>query len=122
MGINTFFASRHGGGDCSWSPDSDPCRQAAAFAAYYHAVSDAASHTLGALMGITLGSCSDFLGRRPIIRVSAILHTIVIATLALHVLAGYTLWVYLVAEPLVAAFEVSGVFLALLLDVRHILP
>lgn len=115
--ILTFFAASHGGGDCELTPASSPCRKAATDAAFYGGVSSGICTGAGALLALTLGFRSDHLGRRPIIRVRAWLSLLPIATLALHVFGGWTLWLFLVASPLFRAFDISGVMLAFVADV-----
>mmetsp|Transcript_61302 Transcript_61302/g.142618 ORF Transcript_61302/g.142618 Transcript_61302/m.142618 type:complete len:484 (-) Transcript_61302:154-1605(-) len=119
---NTFFAEAHGGGNCERDPDSDPCKQGAADAAFWHSISDASSHVVAMVVALALGSCSDKLGRLPVLRAGAVVSACVYLALALHVELGWTLWLYLVASPLAEAFDTNGVVIALLLDIQHFIP
>lgn len=114
--VNTFFAATHGGGDCEAVPDSDPCRQGAADAAFFRGYSSAVADIIGMLTAVNLGSCSDSIGRRPLLRVNAVLRSLPYVALAGHMVAGLTLWVYLVLGAAVEGFDVNGVFGALLHD------
>mmetsp|Transcript_66491 Transcript_66491/g.187296 ORF Transcript_66491/g.187296 Transcript_66491/m.187296 type:complete len:463 (+) Transcript_66491:75-1463(+) len=114
--VNTFFAATHGGGDCEAAPDSDACRQGAADAAFFRGCSSAVADNIGMLTAVNLGSCSDSIGRRPLIRVNGVLRAMPYIALAGHMVAGLTLWVYLVLGAAVEGFDVNGVFGALLHD------
>eukprot|EP00747_Dinoflagellata_sp_TGD_P135234 gnl/TRDRNA2_/TRDRNA2_175434_c2_seq2.p1 gnl/TRDRNA2_/TRDRNA2_175434_c2~~gnl/TRDRNA2_/TRDRNA2_175434_c2_seq2.p1 ORF type:complete len:423 (+),score=37.84 gnl/TRDRNA2_/TRDRNA2_175434_c2_seq2:156-1271(+) len=62
------------------------------------------------------GSYSDVIGRRPLIRIFGTLTVLPLVALTFHITAGLTLWVYLLLVPVVFAFDVNGVFLALMSD------
>ncbi|CAE7266133.1 griF, partial [Symbiodinium sp. CCMP2592] len=65
---NTFFAEKYGGDDCEAHPSSDPCRKGATDAAQIGSFTDAAAHAAAMFMAVCLGSYSDSLGRRPMLR------------------------------------------------------
>ena len=119
---NSFFAIPHGGGDCERFPKSHPCQQGATDAAFWHSIAEAISHLFAMPTAIALGSLSDHVGRLPFVKAAALLSAVVLGALAAHVQFGVTLWVYLVANPLVEAFDCNGVFVAIMLDVQHIIP
>ncbi|CAE7202810.1 tetA [Symbiodinium natans] len=114
--VGTFFAAKYGGGDCEAHPSSDPCRRAATFAALVFGWSNAAANLVAMLVAVCLGSCSDVLGRRPLIRAFGIATLLPIVALSLHVTTGLTLWIYLVLQPLVECFDVNGVYMAIMAD------
>jgi len=115
--VNTFFAARHGGGDCEDTPSSDPCRRGAADATLYHGVSGGISKSVAWLLALGLGSWSDVIGRRPLFRSKALVSVLPIAALAVHSVWGVSLWLYLVFSPIYEAYDINGVFLALMSDV-----
>lgn len=114
--INSFFASWHGGGDCELTPNSDACRQGSTDAALYHGVTGAATHTVGWLCAVSMGSFSDLVGRKPLFQVKVIVSLVPTGLLALHIWTGVTLWLFLLSEPFYIAFNVQGVALACLTD------
>ncbi|CAK0836519.1 unnamed protein product, partial [Prorocentrum cordatum] len=114
---NTFFAAGHGGAeDCEATPKADACREGAADAALYRGWAGAASHAGAMLLAVSLGLHSDSVGRRPLIRSFGVLNLAPLVALALHVELGVSLWPFLLAQPAVEAFDVSGVYLALVSD------
>ncbi|CAE7870106.1 Tetracycline resistance protein, class A [Symbiodinium microadriaticum] len=114
--IGTFFAAQYGGGDCEVNPSSEPCRRAATFAALVFGWSNAAANLVAMLLAVCLGSCSDVLGRRPLIRAFGVATMLPCLALALHVTTGITLWIFLVLQPLVECFDINGVYLAVMAD------
>jgi len=119
---NSFFAAAYGGGDCASEPDSKPCQQGATDASSWHSVSEASSNILAMLTAVTLGSYSDRVGRLPILQASAVLSALVFACLALHVLLGWSLWMYLTTFAIVEAFDANGVIIAMVLDIPNMIP
>lgn len=113
----TFFASRHGGGDCQATPSSEACRQASSDVALYSGISNGFCNAAGALFAMGLGSYSDVKGRRHPILIRAVIGVFVPASLALHAFTNMTLWCYLVVCPIFRSFDVSGVYLAFISDV-----
>jgi len=112
----SFFASRHGGGDCEASPSLEPCRRGASDLAFYKGVSNCLSHGLGWTFALLTGSWSDTLGRQPFFVAKSLILVLPFASLALHVFGGFTLWAYLVFVPLVNVFDINAVFLACMND------
>lgn len=115
--INTFFAERYGGGDCEATPKSGPCQKGAVDAAFYHGLSDAAAHIMAMFLAMPLGKCSDSIGRLPVMRTYNVLLLLPLVALTSYIVGGITLWFYLVLAPAVEAFDVNGVFLAIMSDI-----
>lgn len=116
--VNSFFAANHSDHpvDCEAHPKSAPCRQGAVDSAFYHGWADSISAVLATGLALHLGSYSDVVGRRPLVIISGLLSVIPTVALAMNVTMQFTLWLYLIAVPVVGAFEVNGVFLALMSD------
>lgn len=116
--VNSFFAANHSDGpvDCEKTPKSEPCRQGAVDAAFYNGWADSVSAVLATCTALELGAYSDVVGRRPLIRIAGVLSVLNTVTLSMHVVFKSTLWLYLIIVPAVSAFEVNGVFLALMSD------
>lgn len=113
----TFFAVKYGGNDCQLEPSSVACRKASSDVAVYHGVAGAISHSVAWLVALMLGSFSDGYGRRPILLASGVLSLLSRLSLAAHLMGGRSLWLYLVAEPVLTIFDVHGVYLAVMNDV-----
>jgi len=113
--ILTFFALGHGGGDCELTPDSQPCRQAASDLASYSGSTSGICGIIAALSALALGSYSDRVGRKPLLRVKAWLSVIPTLALFMHEM-GVSLWLFLVGSPIFRAFDINGVVLALISD------
>jgi len=114
---NTFFAEKYGGDDCEAHPSSDPCRKGATDAAQIGSFTDAAAHAAAMFMAVCLGSYSDSLGRRPMLRAYGAAVLVPTLALALHVCGGVTLWLYLILKTAVEAFDINGVYLAMMSDI-----
>lgn len=115
--ILTFFAQRHGGGDCELTPSSKPCRQAAADFAVYRGISIGIAAIFQWGAALLLGSYSDTKGRRSFFVAKSLLSVLPITALVAHILLETTLWVYLVIAPLYDVFDTNGVFLGFMSDV-----
>merc|ERR1740129_1225362 len=113
----SFFAGSYGGDDCNAAPTSDPCRRASSDVTVYHGVSSAMAHSFAWVFALLLGSYSDQFGRRPLLIAAGLLSLLTRLALVAHVLAGITLWVFLVLEPMLTVFDVQAVFLAVMNDV-----
>lgn len=112
----TFFAQRHGGGDCAFAPASEACREASSDVAVYHGVAGFVAHSFAWLSALMLGSYSDRFGRRPILVAKSVLSLLSVLSLATHVIGGVSLWLYLIMEPIITMFDINSVFLAVMSD------
>ncbi|CAL1166368.1 unnamed protein product [Cladocopium goreaui] len=113
---NTFFAQGYGGGDCEVDPKSEPCRRGAALSAEIFGWTHAAANLLAMVMAVFLGSVSDVMGRRPLVRAVGVANTMPLLAVLLHLTTGFSLWVYVVITPLVESFNINGVYLAIMSD------
>lgn len=113
----SFFAARHGGGDCDMIPSSKPCCESASDLALYQSVSSGTLNVVGAYFAVALGSLSDSVGRRPILRARAWDSALPSLALSLYVFGGHSLWIFLVIAPISRAFDTNGVTLAMISDV-----
>ncbi|CAK9067242.1 Nodulation protein NolO [Durusdinium trenchii] len=113
---NTFFAQGFGGGDCEAEPSSKPCRRGAARGAEIFGWSHAAANLFAMMLAVFLGSLSDAVGRRPLIRAWGVAQALPLLALFFHLTTGFTLWAFVVLRPMVEAFDVNGVFLAIMSD------
>lgn len=114
--VNTFFAAAHGGGDCEKTPKSEPCRMGAVDAAFYHGWSNAISNVFAMFLALGYGSYSDAVGRRPLIRCVALLWSLPLLALTFHLMAGLSLWFYLIIVPVLLTLDLNGVYMALMSD------
>lgn len=114
--ILTFFAAGYGGGDCLTDPKSQACRRASGDSALYNALCSCLAGALSVLTSLTLGSVSDYTGRRRIILLKGVADVVETCSLGLSSFLGLTLWFYLLASPLNSAMDMSGVFLATIND------
>jgi len=113
---NTFFAEGYGGGDCEADPSSEPCRRGAALSAEIFGWSHAAANLLAMLLAVFLGSVSDLVGRRPLVRTFGVATTLPLLAVLLYLTTGFSLWVFIAIRPLVEAFDINGVYLAIMSD------
>lgn len=99
------------------TPTSNACRRAAGDVTTYNSIVGSLTSAVAVVMALTLGSLSDSVGRRGIFIIKGALSVCMLYALALHQLAGYTLWIFLLIRPLGAMWDSNGVSMALMADV-----